>query len=96
MVETAELESATPCMSSKYSNQLSYASITLLLYHIQRKNAILFEIIFIFLIMSFLLVGGDHWSSVTNGLNLMNGRAMHAPTNMHKHLLYFLHIINNA
>ena len=27
MVETAELESATPCMSSKYSNQLSYASI---------------------------------------------------------------------
>ena len=28
LVETAELESATPCMSSKYSNQLSYASVT--------------------------------------------------------------------
>ena len=27
VVETAELESATPCMSSKYSNQLSYASV---------------------------------------------------------------------
>ena len=27
LVETAELESATPCMSSKYSNQLSYASV---------------------------------------------------------------------
>ena len=33
MVETAELESATPCMSSKYSNQLSYASVTIVLYH---------------------------------------------------------------
>ena len=28
LVETVELESTTPCMSSKYSNQLSYASIT--------------------------------------------------------------------
>ena len=27
LVETVELESTTPCMSSKYSNQLSYASI---------------------------------------------------------------------
>lgn len=27
MVETDELESSTPCMSSMYSNQLSYASV---------------------------------------------------------------------
>ena len=27
LVETVELESTTPCMSSKYSNQLSYASV---------------------------------------------------------------------
>ena len=30
LVETVELESTTPCMSSKYSNQLSYASVVLL------------------------------------------------------------------
>ena len=42
MVETAELESATPCMSSKYSNQLSYASITEQLYHTFLKKAIPF------------------------------------------------------
>ena len=29
LVETAKLEFATPCMSSKYSNQLSYASIVM-------------------------------------------------------------------
>ncbi len=35
VVETAELESATSCMSSMRSNQLSYASVTTLaLYHI--------------------------------------------------------------
>ena len=34
MVETTGLEPVTPCMSSKYSNQLSYASKVLLLYNI--------------------------------------------------------------
>ncbi len=45
MVETAELESATPCMSSKYSNQLSYASVfcfALLLYYNGMKKSIAF------------------------------------------------------
>ena len=46
LVETAELESATPCMSSKYSNQLSYASVfslTCVLYHKSSENAIAFS-----------------------------------------------------
>ena len=30
LVETTRLELVTPCMSSKYSNQLSYASVSLL------------------------------------------------------------------
>ncbi len=35
MVETTGIEPVTPCMSSKYSNQLSYASVSnaLSLYH---------------------------------------------------------------
>ena len=55
MVETAELESATPCMSSKYSNQLSYASITLLLYHITKEKSIPLIKIIMFLSKIFLL-----------------------------------------
>ena len=46
MVETVELESTTPCMSSKYSNQLSYASVfslTWILYHKFSENAIGFS-----------------------------------------------------
>ena len=51
MVETVGIEPTTPCMSSMYSNHLSYASMsflsaTLLLYHNKKKNAIGFKIIF--------------------------------------------------
>ena len=42
VMETTGIEPVTPCMSSKYSNQLSYASVTLLLYHIVSDNAIVF------------------------------------------------------
>ena len=42
VVETVELESTTPCMSSKYSNQLSYASVYGLLYYTGFENAIVF------------------------------------------------------
>ena len=42
LVETVELESTTPCMSSKYSNQLSYASVYGLLYDNVFKFAIAF------------------------------------------------------
>ena len=37
MVETTGIEPVTPCMSSKYSNQLSYAS-TRLEYYTTNKN----------------------------------------------------------
>ena len=40
LVETIGIEPMTPCMSSMYSNQLSYASVQRrLLYHIRRENA---------------------------------------------------------
>ena len=45
-METTGFEPVTPCMSSKYSNQLSYASLWLVLYHTGNKNAILFYKIF--------------------------------------------------
>ncbi len=42
MVETTGIEPVTPCMSSKYSNQLSYASIleynTILVLELQGEN----------------------------------------------------------
>ncbi len=41
-METTGIEPVTPCMSSKYSNQLSYASKVLELYHISLIIAILF------------------------------------------------------
>ena len=40
LVETDGFEPSTPCMSSKYSNQLSYASVPGLLYYKRNKNAI--------------------------------------------------------
>ncbi len=56
LVETTGIEPVTPCMSSKYSNQLSYASVfftTRLLYHKQKQNASpflkFFDIFFAFL-----------------------------------------------
>ena len=42
-LETTGLEPVTPCMSSKYSSQLSYASVTIILYHTHFKNAIPFS-----------------------------------------------------
>ncbi len=33
LVETTGIEPVTPCMSSKYSNQLSYASTAILFYY---------------------------------------------------------------
>ena len=44
LVETTRLELVTPCMSSKYSNQLSYASEVRVLYHISARIAIVFQI----------------------------------------------------
>ncbi len=48
LVETTRFELVTPCMSSKYSNQLSYASVWFLnqralLYHSCLENASLFS-----------------------------------------------------
>ena len=48
LVETTRFELVTPCMSSKYSNQLSYASVRFLnqralLYHSCLENASLFS-----------------------------------------------------
>ena len=37
LVETSGLEPLTPCMSSKYSNQLSYASV--LIYYTRKEKA---------------------------------------------------------
>ncbi len=42
-METTGIEPVTPCMSSKYSNQLSYASGVLELYHISAAFAIPFR-----------------------------------------------------
>ena len=42
LVETDGFEPSTPCMSSMYSNQLSYASKRKTLYHSLLKNAIAF------------------------------------------------------
>lgn len=42
MVETIGIEPMTPCMSSMYSNQLSYASARSVLYHIAFDIATLF------------------------------------------------------
>ena len=39
LVETTGFEPVTPCMSSKYSNQLSYASKRVILYHIFFEKA---------------------------------------------------------
>lgn len=39
LVETIGFEPMTPCMSSMYSNQLSYASARSVLYHIVPDNA---------------------------------------------------------
>ena len=49
VMETTGIEPVTPCMSSKYSNQLSYASVTLVLYHINQDIAIPFEKVFVYL-----------------------------------------------
>ena len=47
LVETSGLEPLTPCMSSKYSNQLSYASLTQIYYTLFfRKCQSVFEINF--------------------------------------------------
>ena len=43
MVETTRFELVTPCMSSKYSNQLSYASKTFVLYHMRIEITIPFS-----------------------------------------------------
>ncbi len=43
-METTGIEPVTPCMSSKYSNQLSYASEVRVLYHIFARIAIVFQI----------------------------------------------------
>ena len=40
VVETTGIEPVTPCMSSKYSNQLSYASIVLRLYIIAQIDCV--------------------------------------------------------
>ena len=43
LLETTGIEPVTPCMSSKYSNQLSYASVLrVIVYHTASKKAILF------------------------------------------------------
>ena len=53
LVETTGIEPVTPCMSSKYSNQLSYASATLLLYHIVSHIARAFYKFFYFIFIIF-------------------------------------------
>lgn len=43
IMETVGIEPMTFCMSSRHSNQLSYASATVTLYHTARDNAIPFQ-----------------------------------------------------
>ena len=57
LVETIGIEPMTPCMSSMYSNQLSYASLSTgsIIPHTQKKSNPFFKKIFVYFLLLTLL-----------------------------------------